>query len=200
MTSATFRRELIEKIRALGAAPRGGRVPPRLCAARRCAGDAPARAARSSGSASPAHRRRRADRRTSSCGRFPSTPPRVLLIGASTGGPQALDQAGIAARRRDRSRAGADHAAHAADLHHHSGRASARAPARSPCARRSTASRSLAGTIYLAPGGRHMTVARRDGTPVIALDDGPPVQFLQARGRSAVRLGRRGLGRLESGA
>ena len=34
-----------------------------------------------------------------------------------------------------------------------------------------------AGTIYLAPGGKHMTVARRDGTAVIALDDGPPVNF-----------------------
>ena len=34
-----------------------------------------------------------------------------------------------------------------------------------------------AGTIYLAPGGRHMTVARRDGIAVIALDDGPLVNF-----------------------
>ena len=35
----------------------------------------------------------------------------------------------------------------------------------------------LAGTIYLAPGGKHMKVARRDGTAVIVLDDGPPVHF-----------------------
>ena len=34
-----------------------------------------------------------------------------------------------------------------------------------------------AGTIYLAPGGRHMSVTRRDGIAVIALDDGPPVNF-----------------------
>ncbi len=34
-----------------------------------------------------------------------------------------------------------------------------------------------AGTIYLAPGGRHMRVAKRQGGPVIALDDGPPVNF-----------------------
>ena len=35
----------------------------------------------------------------------------------------------------------------------------------------------LAGRIYLAPGGRHMKVARRDGTAVIALDDGAPVHY-----------------------
>ena len=34
-----------------------------------------------------------------------------------------------------------------------------------------------AGQIYLAPGGRHMRVARRGGVPSIALDDGPPVNF-----------------------
>ena len=34
-----------------------------------------------------------------------------------------------------------------------------------------------AGRIYIAPGGRHMKVARRDGIAVIALDDGPPINF-----------------------
>jgi two-component system, chemotaxis family, protein-glutamate methylesterase/glutaminase len=34
-----------------------------------------------------------------------------------------------------------------------------------------------AGTIYLAPGGRHMRVVKRQGGPVVALDDGPPVNF-----------------------
>ena len=35
-----------------------------------------------------------------------------------------------------------------------------------------------AGTVYIAPGGQHMQVARRDnGNAVIALDDGPPVNF-----------------------
>jgi two-component system chemotaxis response regulator CheB len=35
----------------------------------------------------------------------------------------------------------------------------------------------VGGTIYLAPGGRHMRVARRSGTAMIVLDDGPPVHF-----------------------
>jgi len=34
-----------------------------------------------------------------------------------------------------------------------------------------------AGTIYLAPGGRHMSVKRRDGIAVIALSDGPLINF-----------------------
>jgi two-component system chemotaxis response regulator CheB len=33
------------------------------------------------------------------------------------------------------------------------------------------------GQIYLAPGGRHMRVARHGAEAVIALDDGPPVNF-----------------------
>ena len=34
-----------------------------------------------------------------------------------------------------------------------------------------------AGRIYVAPGGRHMRVVRRDGAALIALDDGAPVNF-----------------------
>jgi len=34
-----------------------------------------------------------------------------------------------------------------------------------------------AGAIYVAPGGRHMEVAGHDGMAVIALADGPPVNF-----------------------
>jgi two-component system chemotaxis response regulator CheB len=34
-----------------------------------------------------------------------------------------------------------------------------------------------AGEIYVAPGGRHMRVVRSNGSPVIALDDGPLVNF-----------------------
>jgi two-component system chemotaxis response regulator CheB len=34
-----------------------------------------------------------------------------------------------------------------------------------------------AGHIYVAPGGRHMKVWRRDGVAVIALDDSPPINF-----------------------
>jgi two-component system chemotaxis response regulator CheB len=38
----------------------------------------------------------------------------------------------------------------------------------------------LAGKVYLAPGGKHMKVARRDGTAAIALDDGPPMHYCKS--------------------
>ena len=53
----------------------------------------------------------------------------------------------------------------------------ARASRAAGATRRSTAKRCAPGNIYIAPGGRHMRVARRDGTPMIALDDGPLVNF-----------------------
>jgi two-component system, chemotaxis family, protein-glutamate methylesterase/glutaminase len=34
-----------------------------------------------------------------------------------------------------------------------------------------------AGQIYVAPGGRHMRITRRDGTATITIDDGPQVNF-----------------------
>jgi two-component system chemotaxis response regulator CheB len=34
-----------------------------------------------------------------------------------------------------------------------------------------------AGRVYLAPGGRHMRVVRRNGAPTIVLDDGPAINF-----------------------
>ena len=33
------------------------------------------------------------------------------------------------------------------------------------------------GTVYLAPGGKHMKVARRDGTAVVVIEDGPLINF-----------------------
>jgi two-component system chemotaxis response regulator CheB len=107
---------------------------------------------------------------------FSKTIPRVLLIGASTGGPQALtalvaglDEVITSApvliaqhMPRDVTVVLADHLARAS--HHPAHEAIDGEPVRSGC-------------IYLAPGGRHMRVTRRDGTAVIALDDGPPINF-----------------------
>ena len=123
MTSASFQRELIEKIRALGARrppARRCRRPMRGAAPRRPRAGSPARSSGSASGACPApadqsafelrpfsprHAARAADRR---------------LDRRAAG----AHQAGRAARRGHRPRAGADHPAHAADLHHHPGRAS----------------------------------------------------------------------------
>src|SRR5246127_2263959 len=82
--SATFRGELVEKIRALGQrAKRFRQLPPR---------ERPALAARTLVQPHPLqHAHHHADQAPLSLRAMPLTPPRVLLIGSSTGGPQALN-------------------------------------------------------------------------------------------------------------
>jgi two-component system, chemotaxis family, protein-glutamate methylesterase/glutaminase len=174
-TSATFRRELIEKIRQLGTRRRRGaaslRGPaPALVPA------VPARAAAVPARADNVRRLREGADADIKLRPFSLTPPRVLLIGSSTGGPQALTA--LAAQLN-----GVIDTAPVLITQHmpptfttilaeHLARASGR-PAREP----EHGERVLAGNIYLAPGGRHMRVIRRDGVPVIALDEGPLVNF-----------------------
>jgi two-component system chemotaxis response regulator CheB len=154
-TSLEFRRELIAKIRHLGGRRRvGGRTP----------------AVRHVGTL--------IDRHNAPIKLRPFAPvlPRVLLIGSSTGGPQALNTIF--------SRIGpvvdavpvlitqhmppmfttilAEHLARSAER-----------PAREAV----DGEPIQPGTIYVAPGGRHMRVAQHNGTAVIALDDGPLVNF-----------------------
>lgn len=107
---------------------------------------------------------------------MPLTAPRVLVIGSSTGGPQALN-AVLTQTVSVVERAPVLITQHmpptfTAILAEHLTRAT-------KCTvREAVAGEEInAGTIYLAPGGRHMSVARRDGAAVIALDDGPLVNF-----------------------
>jgi two-component system chemotaxis response regulator CheB len=107
---------------------------------------------------------------------MPVTPPRVLLIGASTGGPQALN-AVIAQIGGVFERAPVLITQHmpptfTAVLAEHLARVAKR-----PVREAVDGEEVNAGTIYLAPGGKHMKVARRDGIAVIALDDGPMINF-----------------------
>ena len=107
---------------------------------------------------------------------FSAMPPRILLIGASTGGPQALTKL---VSRLDAVTESApilitQHmpATFTTILAEHLTRAGAK-----PVHEALDGEPVLAGHIYLAPGGRHMKVARRDGTAVIVLDDGAPVHY-----------------------
>jgi two-component system, chemotaxis family, protein-glutamate methylesterase/glutaminase len=107
---------------------------------------------------------------------MPATPPRVLVIGSSTGGPQALN-AIVTQINSVLDRAPVLITQHMPPtfttiMAEHLARASNR-PVREAVAGEEV----NAGTVYLAPGGKHMTVARRDGIAVIALDDGPLVNF-----------------------
>jgi two-component system chemotaxis response regulator CheB len=174
ITSASYQRELIEKIRALG--PRGRRRRPLPPFAR--------------GPVSPATRRlagavqrvarwqvpEAADASPHNLRPFPNVIPRVLLIGASTGGPQALTKlvARLDAVTDTAPVLITQHmpATFTTILAEHLSRASAK-----PVREALDGEPVLAGTIYLAPGGRHMRVARRNGTAVAVLDDGPPINF-----------------------
>lgn len=165
-TSTTFRRDLIDKIRQLGAR----RVRrPNEAAARPAAPQAGMRPKIEAPATSlqPATFKLRP---------FPAAAPRVLLIGSSTGGPQALT-ALIARLAPVIDRAPVLITQHMPPtfttiLAEHLARASGR-PAREGVDGEPV----LPGHIYLAPGGRHMRVARRGGGAVITLDDGPLVNF-----------------------
>jgi len=173
MTSTSFQRELIEKIRALGARRHRRPLPPPY--ARRSATAATRRMA---GAVQRAGRWRAVEGEPP---RYPLRPfsaatPRVLLVGASTGGPQALtklmarldavtDSAPVLITQHMPAMFTTILAANLA-------RASAK-----PVREAEDGEPVLAGQVYLAPGGKHMRVERRNGTAVIALDDGPPINF-----------------------
>jgi len=163
VTAETFHRDLIQKIRTLGAKVR--RIAPaplasNLDRAREPSVRPPAPATQHQLQLRP----------------FSTQAPRALVIGSSTGGPQALMTVvadlgpvidrfpvlitqhmpptftTILAEHLARSSRRASHEAIDGEI-------------------------IKPGTIYLAPGGRHMRVVRRGADAAIALDDGPPVNF-----------------------
>jgi two-component system, chemotaxis family, protein-glutamate methylesterase/glutaminase len=158
--SPTFRRELIEKIRTLGL--RAKRLRLARVASPPLQPDAkPAPVSHSGLVLRP----------------MPLIAPRVLLIGCSTGGPQALNTiiAKIGSVIDCAPVLITQHmpVTFTAILAEHLQRLAGR-----PVAEGQDGEEIRAGHVYVAPGGRHMTVARRDnGTAVIALDDGPLINF-----------------------
>jgi len=174
-TSATFRRDLIEKIKQLGGRRRRPAVGPGPAVRRPIAlPDAPVRTpvdARTSVEAHPG-----APHPVIKLRPFSTIMPRALLIGSSTGGPQALtslvsrivpviDKVPVLITQHMPP-------TFTTILAEHLARASGR-PAREPTDGEAVAP----GTVFLAPGGRHMRVVKRDGRISVVLDDGPPVNF-----------------------
>jgi two-component system, chemotaxis family, protein-glutamate methylesterase/glutaminase len=168
-TSAAFHRELIEKIRTLG---RRGRL-----LARQWRPDAAA----SRPVPAPAPRKRESAPPSAETAAFPLRPfagalPRALLIGSSTGGPQALStligEIGAASERAPILITQHMPPTFTTVLAEHLARISGR-----PVHEAEHGEMVVAGGVYVAPGGRHMRVARgRDG-PAIALGDDPPINF-----------------------
>jgi two-component system, chemotaxis family, protein-glutamate methylesterase/glutaminase len=163
--STAFRRDLIEKIRQLGL--RGKRlrsVPPRMAPETKAA---PSIVPQVGEEAAPPVLTLR---------QMPVTPPRVLLIGASTGGPQALNtlilDIGSVLQRAPVLITQHMPPTFTAVLAEHLARVG-----KCPVHEAVDGEEINAGVVYLAPGGKHMKITRRDGTAVIAIDDGPMVNF-----------------------
>jgi two-component system chemotaxis response regulator CheB len=161
----TFRHDLIQKIRHLGAKlrrPIPVASPPLAPALDRGLPNRPALAP----VAHPQLLRRA----------FSTHPPRALLIGASTGGPQALmalvSEIGPLIDRFPVLITQHMPPTFTTILAEHLARASHR-----PALEGVDGEIVKPGKIYLAPGGRHMRVVRRGAHAAIALDDGPPVNF-----------------------
>jgi two-component system, chemotaxis family, protein-glutamate methylesterase/glutaminase len=166
--STAFRRDLIEKIRQLG-----------LRAKRLRSVTPPARApleTKSAPSIVPEPVEEVAAPPSITLRPMPTISPRVLLIGSSTGGPQALNllvaeiggiiqRAPVLITQHMPPTFTAVLAEHLARI----GKCSVHEAV--------DGEEIIAGSVYLAPGGRHMKVSRRDGTAVISLEDGPLVNF-----------------------
>jgi two-component system chemotaxis response regulator CheB len=161
--STAFRRDLIEKIRQLGLRAKRLRHGVKARVSR------PAKSAPSivpsAEEVTPLRLRQ-----------MPLTPPRVLVIGASTGGPQALNrlvvQIDTVIQRAPVLITQHMPPTFTAVLAEHLARVS-----KFPVREASDGEEVNAGAIYLAPGGKHLKVERRDGLAVIAIDDGPMVNF-----------------------
>ena len=164
-TSTAFRRELIEKIKALAPAPskRLRRQP-------------------SSGAlAAPTKKTIISKPEVKAQTEYKMRPystvrPRVLVIGSSTGGPPALIKVMeelkpvlkyvpvLITQHMPSTFTGifSEHIAKATGVDAHEGR---------------DGEPLKAGTIYIAPGGRHMIVEREGTKPIIRLTDGPEINF-----------------------
>ena len=166
--STAFRRDLIEKIRQLG-----------LRAKRLRSANPPARAPleiKSAPSIVPEPVTEVAAPPPVALRPMPTTPPRVLLIGSSTGGPQALNtliaEIGGVLQRVPVLITQHMPPTFTAVLAEHLARIAKR-----PVREAVDGEEINTGVVYLAPGGKHMKVARRDGIAVIAIEDGPLVNF-----------------------
>jgi two-component system, chemotaxis family, protein-glutamate methylesterase/glutaminase len=167
MTSAAFHRELIEKIRTLG---QRGRL-----LARQWRRDTTARRP-----APAAHKREGVTAATETAAfalrPFARTLPQALLIGSSTGGPQALSaligEFGAAIERAPILITQHMPPTFTTVMAEHLSRISGRSVREAE-----NGQAVVAGGVYVAPGGRHMRVVRGTHGPSIALGDDPPINF-----------------------
>ena len=177
-TSQEFRSELLRKVKAMVPAKGGATGPDRIAARQRTAPAA-------SDAAAPD-----TDGATYSMRPFSPVKPRILAIGSSTGGPQALAKVieTLAPATVDIPVVITQHMppTFTAILAEHLTRCSGRT------AKEGEDGESVVpGTIYVAPGGSHMALAQKDG--VLDGGVGPGVRLLRVVGLDGWRRERRRL-------
>jgi two-component system, chemotaxis family, protein-glutamate methylesterase/glutaminase len=172
-TSSEYRRELIEKIRTLG---RRRRLLPRHVAPGLAPADEHGVRQRPVSSAAREALSVKPDVHDLTLRPFSLAVPRVMLVGSSTGGPQALtvliqklpsaiDRAPLLITQHMPPTFTTVLAEHLSRI---CGRGAHEAEDGEPV---------LAGGIYVAPGGRHMRVVRDQNGIRIVLGDDPPINF-----------------------
>ncbi|TBW37435.1 chemotaxis response regulator protein-glutamate methylesterase [Siculibacillus lacustris] len=180
-TSVDFRNEVIQKVRTLGqrAQARAGRSS---APAARPAAPGPSSAPGSAAPAAPARSFAPSQPRVAapaapvSLRSYSSVQPRLLLIGSSTGGPQALTKlfGEIGSAITNVPVLVTQHmpptftAILAEHITKASGRRAAEGVHGEPL---------MPGRIYVAPGGKHMTIGKQGSETVVLLNDLPPVNF-----------------------
>ena len=173
-TSADFKREVVQKIKALGAraAIRSGRtIPSSTMPARPMSQSSAPVASRPTASLAAAKSGTAPSLRT-----YSSLVPKILLIGSSTGGPQALAKlfSDIGPAIGNVPVLVTQHmpATFTAILAEHLTKASGRRAAEG-----THGEPLMPGRIYVAPGGKHMVVGKNGLDVCVLLNDQPPVNF-----------------------
>jgi two-component system chemotaxis response regulator CheB len=173
-TSLEFRADLLRKIKAIAphkrapaSAPAPAAGPQPGAAPHKHAIQAPA------ASSAPVHGPSLTEL---SLRRFTPIKPKILAIGSSTGGPQALARIieDLALATSDIPVVITQHmpATFTAILAEHLGRASGRTAKEGE-----DGEKVLPGTIYVAPGGLHMAVVEKGGEPHLHVYDGPMINY-----------------------
>ena len=166
-TSSDFRKDLIEKVRAIGSQSQRPCQKAKLTAV-----STGTKASELSTGAIRLHQSE-AEFKTVP---FSKIAPRILAIGSSTGGPQALTKLiteispsldaipTVITQHMPKTFTGilASNLATAANR---------------PCKEAEDGEVLKAGAIYVAPGERHLVLKKSGGTAVVSLDDGEPVNF-----------------------
>ncbi|MFD1695726.1 protein-glutamate methylesterase/protein-glutamine glutaminase [Roseibium aestuarii] len=177
-TSVDFRRELIEKVKALGQRARRMRGPARSMRAETNAGRVSSQAPVGRLAAAPLRTPAIAPAagKTFKLRPYSSVRPRILAIGSSTGGPQALQKVmkDIGSSLHEVPVVITQHMppTFTAILAEHVGKAALR-----PSKEGADGDVLRPGEIYVAPGGKHMILEKDGGAVKIRLTDGAPVNF-----------------------